>query len=98
MAARQQCQSFTAGRPVRLDGVDYAVGDTIPNTVIGKVKHVTALISRRIIVPSSDTYGRPLKVPMRTGPFRLFARERKEYAEGKVIPTPRTNTSSTEPK
>lgn len=86
MASRQLPQSFTAGRPLNLDGTTYDKGDSIPNDVVGGLKNAAALVARRWIIPGSDHWGRDLDVPTRPTMFRFFARERKALVEGKVHP------------
>jgi hypothetical protein len=71
--------SFTAGRPLTLEGVDYAIGDPIPQAVVARVRRVPALLSRRWIVPNTDPYASKLK-PMQGRPVDLNASELKDIA------------------
>ena len=43
--------SFTAGRIVTLLGTTYQPGATVPNAVVKQVRPLSALVSRRILVP-----------------------------------------------
>lgn len=48
--------SFTAGRPITLEGTLYALGATIPTAVVARVRRVNGLLSRRWIIPVVDPY------------------------------------------
>lgn len=53
--------SFTAGRQLTLEGVDYAKGDPIPQAVVARVRRVSGLLARRWIIPNVDPYASKLK-------------------------------------
>jgi hypothetical protein len=76
---KQPIAGFTAGRPVTLLGTFYAKGATVPSAVVGGLRHASALISRRTLVPTSAQY--PSKrASARLGkpsPVTLNAKERR---------------------
>jgi hypothetical protein len=63
--------SFTAGRKVTLFGVTYQPGDAVPNSVVKKVKALSALLGRRILVPNLDPHSRNKMRLKHTGPTDL---------------------------
>jgi len=50
--------SFTAGWKIRLEGVVYQIGATIPNPVVARVNKLSAYLSKRMIIPSPDPHRR----------------------------------------
>jgi hypothetical protein len=44
--------SFTAGRRVKILGATYQPGDAVPNGVVKQLARLSALLSRRILVPN----------------------------------------------
>lgn len=44
--------SFTAGRRVKLLDTTYQPGDAVPNSVVKGLRRLSALVSRRILVPN----------------------------------------------
>lgn len=71
--------SFTAGRPLLLEGVLYASGQTVPAGVVARVRRVNALLSRRWIIPNADPYRSKLK-PHQPRPVDLSWGERVQIA------------------
>lgn len=61
MTKRRTPTSFTAGRKVVLLGSTYQPGDAVPNAVVKSVKKLSALVSRRILVPNTDPWYRRTK-------------------------------------
>jgi len=62
-------ETFTCNRDgLKLDGVSYAAGQTIPGEVVARIPRASALLSRRWIIPSPDsTHGKtPPHVPQPT--------------------------------
>jgi hypothetical protein len=47
--------SFTAGRKVTLFATTYQPGDVVPNSEVKKVRNLSALLSKRILVPNVTT-------------------------------------------
>jgi hypothetical protein len=79
MPPRTQPTSFTAGRRIKLGGTTYARGAAIPNAVVKGLKHATALLSRRWIIPNVDVYRRRLvNRPERPTPTSLSVTERNK--------------------
>lgn len=61
--------SFTAGKKVTLNGTTYQPGDAVPLNVVKGLKRVSALVSRRILIPNLDPHRRlkyRLRVPTPT--------------------------------
>ena len=63
--------SFTAGRKVTLEGTTYQPGDAVPNAVVKKVKALSALLGRRILIPNLDPHRRNKMKLKHTGPTDL---------------------------
>lgn len=72
---RQQPTSFTAGRKIVLGGTTYAKGATIPNSVVKGLKRLSALLSRRLIIPNVDPHYRRTALSKPTPTF-LNVKER----------------------
>lgn len=53
--------SYTAGKKVTLLGVSYLPGATVPNDVVRSIKNVSALVSKRILIPNADPHKRKTK-------------------------------------
>lgn len=68
MPAFQQPSSYTAGRAVTLLGTAYAPGDTVPLATVKACKDLSALVSKRILVPDVDPWQRrtPVDTPTPT--------------------------------
>lgn len=54
--------TFSAGRKVVIGGTTYQPGDAIPNATVKAIKHLSALLSRRFIIPNLDPYRRRTKL------------------------------------
>lgn len=62
MPAFVQPESYTARRQISLEGVTYEPGDTVPNEVVRTLPKLSALVSARILVPSTDPHQRRTKL------------------------------------
>jgi hypothetical protein len=72
--------SFKAGRPLRLEGVLYSLGQAIPAAVVARVRRANALLSNRWIIPSADPYRS--RLPERTPrPVDISWAERVQISE-----------------
>lgn len=76
MPKRTLPTSFTAGRPLNLEGTAYAPGDNIPTGVVARLKRASALLSRRFIIANTDFRGRDAAKAKRTA-TTLGASERR---------------------
>lgn len=56
-----QPTSYTAGKRVTLLGVAYQPGDAVPNDVVRSLKNVSALVSKRVLIPNADPHRRKTK-------------------------------------
>lgn len=56
-----QPTSYTAGKQVTLLGVAYQPGDAVPNNVVRSLKDVSALVSKRVLIPNADPHRRKTK-------------------------------------
>lgn len=62
MPGRVLPSSFTAGRPVKLEGVSYQPGDTVPGAVVKRVRALSALLSNGTLWPDKDPSSRRLSL------------------------------------
>lgn len=62
--AHKPVSTFTAGRPMTLNGVTFAIGATVSWAQIKACKgvRVSALVARRYLIPNLDSSSRKLSV------------------------------------
>jgi hypothetical protein len=77
MPSRQLPTSFTATRQLNLGGTIYAAGAAIPTAVVAGIRRASALLSRRWIVPTPETYPRHSINSNKPAPTTLGAEERR---------------------
>lgn len=67
--------SFTAGRKLTINGVTYQPGDAVPIAAVRSVRKLSALLSRRHLIPNVDPHKRlkyRLRVPTPTDISAVF--------------------------
>lgn len=70
--------SYTAGRKITIDGVTYQPGAAISAAVVKGIKRLSALLSKRLIIPNVDPHRR-MKARLRTPtPTDVSAQLRKK--------------------
>lgn len=50
--------SYTAGRKITIDGVTYQPGAAITASVVKGIRRLSALLSKRMIIPNVDPHNR----------------------------------------
>ena len=62
MPAQKTPQSFTCGKEgLVINGVTYHAGDDVPVSEVRDIPHLSALVSRRDLIPDTDPHGRNTK-------------------------------------
>lgn len=54
MPRQQVPTSFTAGRPLSIDGTSFAPGDAVPATTVAALRTASALLGRGQLVPNTQ--------------------------------------------
>lgn len=73
--------SFTCGREgLKINGVTYHAGDDVPVSAVKQVHNLSALVSRRDLIPDTDPHGRRTR-PETPTPTEMSGMARRALVE-----------------
>lgn len=77
--------SFTCGREgLKIDGVTYSAGDDVPVSAVKDVHNLSALVSRRDLIPNTDPHQRKGKDYIPT-PTEMSGKVRRALVEEEEV-------------